>query len=121
MRPQRSLSNGGLRGHVHERRPVGPSLATQASSGSPSACGTVVQVRQRAPSDLRITRAARLGALAVFVLVADDIHDVSVWRTDKEPAHPPWLRSQRMNDLEATSPRLLIRGLNLIADMNRDD
>ena len=40
-----------------------------------------------------------LRLLAVFVLVADNVDDIAVWRTDKEPAHPPRLRSQRMNDL----------------------
>jgi hypothetical protein len=34
---------------------------------------------------------------------------------------PPRLRSQRMNDFEATSLRLLIGRLDLIADMNKDD
>ena len=61
-----------------------------------------------------------LRLLAVFVLVVDNVDDVAVGRTDKEPAHPPRLGSQRMNDLEATSLRLLIRRLDLIADMNRD-
>ena len=58
--------------------------------------------------------------LAVFVLVVDNVDDVSIWRTYEEPAHPPRLRSQRMNDLEATSLRLLVRGLDLMADMDRD-
>ena len=60
------------------------------------------------------------GRSAVFVLMADNVDDVAIWRTYQEPAHPPWLRSQRMNDLEATSLRLLIGRLDLIADMNRD-
>ena len=58
--------------------------------------------------------------LADFVLVADNVDDIAVWRTDKEPAHPPRLRSQRMNDLEATSLRLLIGRLDLVTHMNRD-
>ena len=58
--------------------------------------------------------------LAVFVLVADDVDNIAVWRTDKEPTHSPRLRRQRMNDLEATSLRLLICRLDLVAHMNRD-
>jgi hypothetical protein len=61
-----------------------------------------------------------LRLLAVFVFVVDNVDDVAVWCTDKEPAHPPRLGSQRMYDLEPTSLRLLIGRLNLIASMNRD-
>jgi hypothetical protein len=75
------------------------------------------QVCRQDPDDLR-GHGVRL--LAVFVLVVDNVDDIAVWRTDKEPAHPPRLRSQRMNDLKATSLRLLICRLDLIADMNRD-
>jgi hypothetical protein len=61
-----------------------------------------------------------LRLLAVDVFVVDNVDDVAVWCADEEPAQLPRLRSQRMNDLEATSLRLLIGCVDLIADMNRD-
>ncbi len=53
------------------------------------------------------------------VRVADDVDDGTVGCAHEEPSHaPPRLRCQRMDDLESSTLRLLVRGLDLIADVD---
>jgi hypothetical protein len=58
--------------------------------------------------------------LPALVLVVRHVDHVAIWRADKEPPYAPGLRRERVDDLEASSSRLLIRLLDAVTDGDRD-
>jgi hypothetical protein len=54
--------------------------------------------------------------LVLLVLVARHVDHVPIWGADEEPPDAPGLCGERVDDLEASSPRLLICFLDAVTD-----